>query len=496
MEDQEKRLTDKAELKPSEVEKEPTEQESEGADKKEVITGYALKFGKESKDLGGFKEVITKEALKDTDLSDVVLLLNHDYSKPLAKVSAGTLKLEVDEVGLKFEATLPNTTYAKDANENIKAGNTDSMSFGFKVDKSGEEFEKRDGQVYRKVNKIKALHECSIVTIPAYDDTNVKVNTRSYEQFIEKNTKKQEEGNNMDKTLIGNEQTEVRSFEDFIRSHGEQRDGLTTINTDVVIPKDIMGDVFDLKRSDYNLAQYVTVKPVSNGQGKYPVATNQNAVLGTKEELAEIADVDADMFTQVEYKVETRAGKIALSNEVVEDSAVNIVAEVKAQMQKLVDNTDNKHIMDLLLKFTKVSAKTLDDLKKVSNVDLDPALNKMVITNQTGFNYLDTLKDNDGRYILQPDITSPSGKSLFGMPLVVISNKLLKDNGKVVPMVIGDLEQAVFVARRNEVTTNWEKFDYYSQGLAVIVRNDYQVIDKEACRYVELSVEEAPVVTE
>ena len=35
-----------------------------------------------------------------------------------------------------------------------------------------------------------------------------------------------------------------------------------------------------------------------------------------------------------------------------------------------------------------------------------------------------------------------------------------------------------FVARRNDVTTNWEKFDYYSLSLAVIVRNDYQVIDE------------------
>lgn len=71
-------------------------------------------------------------------------------------------------------------------------------------------------------------------------------------------------------------------------------------------------------------------------------------MLATKAELAEIGDIDAEMFTSVDYKVETRAGKIALSNEVVEDSAVNIVQEVKDQLAKLVENTDNKHIMDLL----------------------------------------------------------------------------------------------------------------------------------------------------
>ncbi len=43
------------------------------------------------------------------------------------------------------------------------------------------------------------------------------------------------------------------------------------------------------------------------------------------------------------------------------------------------------------------------------------------------------------------------------------------------------------MARRNQVTTQWEKFDYYSQGLAVIVRNDYQVIDPDASRYIEFT---------
>lgn len=73
-----------------------------------------------------------------------------------------------------------------------------------------------------------------------------------------------------------------------------------------------------------------------------------------------------------------------------------------------------------------------------------------------------------------------------------LGSQLLVDNGKMILMIISDLAQSVFIARRNDVTTNWEKIDYYSQGLAVIVRNDYQVIDEDACRFIELSAEEAP----
>lgn len=487
--DKEKRLTEEADLQ--------TVDDSQEAGK--TISGYALKFGQPSKDLGGFVEVITPEALKEVDLSNVFLLYGHDYSKPLASVKAGTLKLDVDEVGLHFEAELPNTSYANDVYENVSKKILDSMSFGFVL--GVDSFDQaEDGSVTRSIEKMKALNEISIVTIPAYDSTNVQIDKRSYESFIGQLPTKQtkqgvriasddtKENVKMEKTLIDNEKTEIRGYEDYIRSQGEVRDGITTVNAAAVVPQELIGEVFDLKQSNYNLAQYATVKTVSNGQGKYPVATNQQAILGTKEELAEITDVEADMFTQVEYKVETRAGKIALSNEVVEDSEVNIVQEVKAQLAKLVENTDNKHIIDLLKTFTKKTVATLDDLKGVANVSLDPALNKMVIINQSGFNHLDTLKDSDGRYLLQPDVTAPTGKSLFGNPVVMVSDKLLANPvDGTYPLIIGDIAQAVFVARRNQVTTQWEKFDYYSQGLAVIVRNDYKAIDTNAAVYVELT---------
>lgn len=494
--EKEKRLTEQAELETKPTDPKETEEPTEAG---KTISGYALKFGKPSKDLGGFVEVITPEALKEVDLSNVFLLYGHDYSKPLASVKAGTLKLDVDDVGLHFEAELPNTTYANDVYENVSKKILDSMSFGFVL--GIDSFDQaEDGSIVRSIDKVKALNEISIVTIPAYDETNVQVNKRSYEAFMSNNqskklnkdlestSKTQKESKTMPKTLIDNEKTEIRAYEDYIRSQGEERDGLSTVNAAAVVPTEIIGEVFDLKRSNYNLAQYATVKTVSNGQGKYPVATNQQAVLGTKAELAEIADIDADMFTQVEYKVETRAGKIALSNEVVEDSAVPIVQEVKDQLAKLVENTDNKHIMDLLKTFTKKAVSTLDDLKQIANVVLDPALNKMVVLNQSGYNHLDTLKDTQGRYLLQPDVTAPTGKSLFGMPVVLVSDKLFANpKAGTYPMIIGDIAQSVFVARRNQVTTQWEKFDYYSQGLAVIVRNDYKKIDENASVYVELT---------
>lgn len=449
-----------------------------------TIEGYALLFNSPSKDLGGFVEVIDPAALDNVDLSNVIMLDQHDYSKPLASVKAGTLKLDTDDKGLHFVATLDDSvSYANDAYQNVKSGNVDSMSFRFDIDDGGDEFtQDEQGQIVRTVKQVKDLFEVSTVTIPAYDDSNVKVDTRSYEKFINQ----EKEPDNMAKQTIIDpaEQGEVRSFEQYVRTHGETRDGLKTDGASAVIPKELITPVFQLKQSNYNLAQYATVKQVSSGSGTYPIATSQrSAVLATKAELADIADVDANMFTEVPFDVKTRAGKIALSNEVVEDAEVDIVGEVKTQLQQLVDNTDNAQIMSLLTgaSFAKATATNIDDLKKIFNVTLDPALSKMWLVNQSGFNYLDTLKDSEGRYLLQPNPTAPSGFTLFGAPVVMISDKLMANNADgTFPVIVGDLSQAVAVFRRNQVTAQWDKFDQFSQGLSVIVRNDYEVIDKTA----------------
>lgn len=511
---EDRRLTINAELRAAEpTPQAPTEpQDSDKQDKtdnnpqpaktaqnsQKKLSGYAIVWNTPSKDLGGFKEVVSPDALKGVDLSNVLMLNDHDYTQVLASVKAGTLKLTPDDKGLHFDATLPDTTTANDVFANVKAGNLDSCSFSFDVDDGSDKWEKDDqGNITRTINQIKDLFDVSVVAVPAYDSTNVdadnsdnqnvNVNTRSYENFIKGENKKMTE-----KTIIdNNEKTETRSFEDFIRSHGEMRDGLKTSGATAVIPEEVVTPVLELKNSKYNLAQYATVKTVSAGSGHYPIAKRNNtAVLATKEELADIADVDANMFEDVPFDVKTRAGKIALSNEIVDDSAVDIVAEVKNQLQKLVDNTDNQNIMKVLTSdpFKKENATTTDDLKKIFNVELDPALNKMWLVNQSGFNYLDTLKDNEGRYLLQPNPTAASGFSLFGAPVVMISDTVMPNNSDgSFPMIAGDIAEAVAVFRRNQVTAQWDKFDQFAQGLSVIVRNDYKPISSDAAINISLS---------
>lgn len=149
------------------------------------IEGYALKFDTWSENLGGFKETISKQALENTDLSDVRCLVDHLPSQIIGRTTAGTLDLTIDDTGLKYRCKLPNTTFARDLYENMRVGNINQCSFGFMLDSDGDEmrFDEKEGIYKRTLKVIRELTDVSVVTYPAYKDTNVKPALRSIENF-------------------------------------------------------------------------------------------------------------------------------------------------------------------------------------------------------------------------------------------------------------------------------------------------------------------------
>ena len=461
---------------------EPETDEENGQQQEKVISGYAILFNEPSQpmpvDNSTFTETISPQALQGVDFSKLVMIYNHDYANILASVKAGTLTVNVDEKGLAFKATLPDTTVANDVYENIKAGNLDSMSFGFSV--LADEWQQADdGSYTRQIDKIENLYELSVVTLPAYDGTELTVDTR--------NLKINKEDNNMFKKVEEETVTPVQAFNKYVRNAGnvdaETRAAITTTEIGAVLPKEVIEPAFELKNNPDALANFATVLNVSNNAGSLPVVTSDDTtVLATKAEAAEMADVDYTIKS-VDYKVQTRAGRIVVSDEAREDAAVDIVGLCKGQLQKLVQNTDNQNILKLLGTLTAKTAKTIDDLKTVFNVDLNPALTDSAtwVVNSTAFNTLDQLKDTQGRYLLQPDVTAPSGYSLFGRPVVRVANNVWNAAiSKGANMVLADVSQAVAIFRRAQVSFDWEKFDNYASGLAIVTRDDYKLIDENA----------------
>lgn len=139
------------------------------------IDGYIAKFDSPTELFEGFYEKIDRGAFDNTlkDSHQIFLLYHHDWSKPLASTRTGTLTLEVDNVGLRFNATInDNLSYGKDAIELIKQGLIQGCSFGFSCVRESNEYNSNDDSIMRTLLEVQ-LYEGSILCIPQYEDTTV-----------------------------------------------------------------------------------------------------------------------------------------------------------------------------------------------------------------------------------------------------------------------------------------------------------------------------------
>lgn len=195
----------------------------EGKAKK--LVGYAATFNQTSKPIfsarfGWFRERILPGAFDsavrkgcadgcECKSCSIVANINHDENQIIGRVGAGTLKLTPDDKGLRFVVTLPDTTYANDLYENVRAGNMGGCSFAFRSDDLDDEWDERQGDgneistgafdegrglidkakaavkkfLMRRIKKFGTLLDVAVVATPAYKGTSV--NARSLAAAVE-----------------------------------------------------------------------------------------------------------------------------------------------------------------------------------------------------------------------------------------------------------------------------------------------------------------------
>lgn len=140
---------------------------------KMIVEGYAAKFDSPTVlyEIDGIKysEVIKRGAFDGTEMVDVVMNFNHE-GKPVARTKNKTLRLTVDDIGLKIWADLSGTEEGRKLYDEIKGGYLDKMSFSFKVQKDNYVRETRT----REIEKFKRIFDVAVVDIPAYDTTNIQ----------------------------------------------------------------------------------------------------------------------------------------------------------------------------------------------------------------------------------------------------------------------------------------------------------------------------------
>ncbi|MGY1577016.1 phage major capsid protein [Pediococcus pentosaceus] len=279
----------------------------------------------------------------------------------------------------------------------------------------------------------------------------------------------------------------TRSIENYIRSHGTVRDaGLKTGDIGAMIPEEIIYNPEAEVNSVADLSALVTKTPATTGSGTYPIVKRATSVMNSVAELEENPALAKPEFENVTWKIATYRGAIPISEESIQDTQVPLMPVIQKNASEQRLNTLNKAISAKLVTFNaKAStADTIaDDLKHVLNVDLDPAYDKSIVVSQSAYQVLDTLKDKEGRYLLQESITAASGLTLFGKSVVVVNDELLGQVGEA-HIWVGDLKRAILYVNRVDTQISWVKNEIYGQYLGLAMRFDVEVADKSAGYFV------------
>ena len=271
---------------------------------------------------------------------------------------------------------------------------------------------------------------------------------------------------------------EFRGFMDYVKTKGAERRDVTSIEADVIIPKEIATKTVEIPNTVVDLREFTQQVKVNSGSGSYPILNPSEDVMSTVAELQANPKLQDPTFNEVKYSIETRRGQISVSEESLADADEDLGNLIARHIQRQVLNTTNKAIAEKMKSFPTKEISNLDDVKAIINQEIDPAFDLVLVVTQSMYQYLDTLKDKNGIYLLKQDITAESGTSLFGRPVHIIKDELFGAKGEA-HMFIGD-KNAILFADRNAVALRWSDHPTYGQILASAIRFDTQVAIEEA----------------
>ena len=268
-----------------------------------------------------------------------------------------------------------------------------------------------------------------------------------------------------------------------------------------LVPEEIDHAIHEYSRAVMPLADLLGQMTVNSNSGWFPVATNPSKGM-TKmgSEVTQITTSEQPEFKRVSYVLSTYADWLPISNELASDEVSNLFGYISNFYARKYVLTRNELALATLDKLTAGAIKKTDDalvlLKTALNVELDPEISVLstILTNQSGFNYLDSLKDDNGRPLLMPDPTQSTGYLFKGRPVKVASKAVLPNRtvtdtgatkGDYYPIYVGNFEQyaTLFTRQALELASTdvgGSAFRTNSIEVRGIARLDCQIFDAAA----------------
>jgi HK97 family phage major capsid protein len=267
-------------------------------------------------------------------------------------------------------------------------------------------------------------------------------------------------------------------------------DGVKKTDTTKVTSEELVTTPIREIKTTVDLKPFTTIYPAKKASGKYPILKKATSKMVSVAELEKNPALAKPEFEQVDWTVETYRGAIPVSQESVDDADVDLISIVAETVGQIKVNTTNAAIADVLKSFTAKTVANVDDIKKILNVDLDPAYDVAFVVSQSFYQILDTLKDKNGRYLLQDSITAVTGKVLLGKPVFVLSDEILGASGEAKAFV-GDFKRGVLFADRKDLGLRWADNEIYGQYLQAILRFGVKKVDAKAGYFVTFTPSEA-----
>lgn len=283
------------------------------------------------------------------------------------------------------------------------------------------------------------------------------------------------------------------------------------------VPEDIQTKINERRTAKASLIDLVSVENVTTNKGSrtYKKRSQQTGFQKVGEG-GKIGAKATPQFERMDYVISKYAGYFPVTDELLEDSDAAITSTLTEWIGDESRVTRNNIIRTTINKKAKTALTSLDDIKKVLNVTLGAAFKSTsrVVTNDDGLQYLDTLKDNDGKYLLQPNPANPMQLRLCAgatiVPVTVIPNDDLPSDvstakKRKIPMIIGDLKEGIKFFDRKSLTITASnlaaagELNAFEEDLTLfraIEREDCQVKDDMAFVNGELTIDDDSVAGE
>ena len=226
----------------------------------------------------------------------------------------------------------------------------------------------------------------------------------------------------------------------------------------------------------------------AHGSRVYEKLADITPFVNLDDEKAQIGNIDDPKLTLITFAIHRYAGITTVTNTLLADTAENILGWLQQWAARKDVVTRNQAILAVMgTAPAKPTITNFDDIKDLQNNTLDPAIiaTSSYVTNQSGFNVLSKMKDADGRYLIQPNVTNPEVKEIGGHAVQIIGDKWLPDVSGSHPLYFGDLKQGITLYDRQRMSVTPTNigggaFETDTTKIRFIDRFDVELIDDGA----------------